>query len=517
MGKIIGIDLGTTNSAMAVLEGGEPTIIANSDGGRTTPSVVSWKGDDRIVGNAALHQAVSNYKNTVYSVKRFIGRAFSELDEQDLMGLTYDVHSGEKGRPSISTEAKDLLPEEVSAAVLSRLKADAEAFLGEPVEEAVITVPAYFDDNQRQATKDAAAIAGLKCERIINEPTAAALAYGFGKEGIEKKVLVFDLGGGTFDVSILDITGDIIEVVSTAGDNHLGGDIWDGCLCEYLEGRFADDHGGFDLSGDLMTRTRVLEAARKAKEDLSTAPSVSINLPFIAADASGPLHMDYELTREDFEGITAELLERCRTPIRRALEDAGIQKSDLDDVLLVGGSTRIPSVQKVAEEETGRKPSLTVNPDEVVALGACIQGGVLSGECTGILLLDVNSMSLGIKLANGKTAVMIPRNTAIPASATDVFTTQADNQSSVEIVLIQGESELAAENKELAKTSLKGIPPMRCGEPQIEIELSYNADGIIVVSAKELSTGTHIDVQIEASTKLSDNEVRALAAAEATA
>jgi molecular chaperone DnaK len=521
MGKIIGIDLGTTNSAMAVLEGGTPSIIINSDGQRTTPSVVAWKDGDRIVGRAAINQQVSNPDNTIYSVKRFIGRTYSDLTPQDLEGLHYNISAGEKGRPVVHADGRDILPEEVSAAVLSKMKEDAEKFLGEPVTEAIITVPAYFDDNQRQATKDAGKIAGLDVLRIINEPTAAALAYGYSGGSETKKILVFDLGGGTFDVSILDVDDTVIQVISTAGDNHLGGDIWDSTFCEWLCNRFQQENG-VDPRADTMVHSRVLEAARKAKEDLSSAESVNVNLPFLCVSGATPLHMDYEITRQQFEEITHELLERCRKPVEDALRGTdenpiGLTMADIDDVLLVGGSTRMPAVQALAKELSGKEPNATVNPDEVVAMGAAVQGGIMNNECQGIVLADVCSMGIGIKLADGSVSNMIPANTTIPTSASDRFSTYTDNQTSCEIVIVQGDQKRYDDpkNKILGQTALSGIPPMPAGQPQLEITFEYDVDGIIHIHAVELTSGVKLDTTIEGTTKLSDNEVKMLAAAEA--
>lgn len=521
MGKIIGIDLGTTNSCMAVLEGGEPSVIINSDGARTTPSVVAWRDGDRIVGRAAINQQVSNPDNTIYSVKRFIGREYKDLTELDLEGLHYEISSGEKGRPYVRANGRQMLPEEVSAAVLSKMKEDAEKFLGETVSEAIITVPAYFDDNQRQATKDAGKIAGLDVLRIINEPTAAALAYGYSGGTETKKILVFDLGGGTFDVSILDVDDTVIQVISTAGDNHLGGDVWDSTFCEWLCDKFQTENG-VDPRADTMVHSRVLEAARKAKEDLSSAESVNINLPFLCVgDGGTPLHMDYQITRAEFEDITKELLERCRQPVALALSGTddnpiGLTMNDIDDVLLVGGSTRMPAVQALARELSGKEPNQGVNPDEVVASGAAIQAAIMNNECTGIVLADVCSLGVGIKLMDGTVATMIPANTTIPASATDTFTTGSDDQSSVEIVVVNGPGKRYddPQNKILGEASLSGIPPMPKGRAQIEICFEYDVDGIIHIHAKELTSGVELDTTIEGSTKLTDNEVKALAAAE---
>ena len=523
MSKIIGIDLGTTNSCMCVLEGGEPSVIVNADGMRTTPSVVAYTAEgDRVVGKTALNQQAMNPQNTIYSVKRFIGRTYDELTQEDFDGLHYEVRRGEKNRPVICAGGFELLPEEVSAAVLSRMKADAEKFLGEPVDRAVITVPAYFNDDQRQATKDAGKIAGLTVDRIVNEPTAAALAYGFGKgdDGL-KKVMVFDLGGGTLDVSILDITSDMIQVVSTAGDNHLGGDDWDRVLCDYLCKRFEREQGA-SLTADAMTHARVLEAARQCKEGLSNTESYKVSLPFVTIGPSGPLHMDYDITRAEFQDITRELLERCRKPITAALAgtDANpidLTPADIDAVLLVGGSSRMPAVQQLVREVMGKDPEQTVNPDEVVAEGAAIQGSIVSGDQTGIILQDVNSMSLGVKLANNTVCTLIPANTPIPFEATDMFSTAANNQTDAEIVIVQGENTQrwdAPENKVLGSYSLVGIPAAPAGVPQIEVTLSYDVNGIVQLSAVEKGSGASLNVQIRGTSKLDEDEVNVLAAAE---
>lgn len=524
MGKIIGIDLGTTNSCMSVLEGGEPSVIINADGDRTTPSVVAWKNGERIVGKTALNQQVSNPDNTVYSVKRFIGREYKDLTDQDLEGLHYCIESGAKGRPVVKADGRDILPEEVSAAVLAKMKEDAEKFLGEPVDEAVITVPAYFDDNQRQATKDAGKIAGLKVERIINEPTAAALAYGYSGGSDTKKILVFDLGGGTFDVSILDVDDTVIEVISTAGDNHLGGDIWDSVFCEWLCDKFQSETG-VDPRSDTMVHSRVLEAARKAKEDLSNATSVNINLPFLTVGEGGtPLHMDYEISREQFEDVTRELLERCRGPVNDALSGTednpiGLSMADIDDVLLVGGSTRMPAVKALVKEMSGKEPNQGVNPDEVVSMGAAVQGGVLNNECTGIVLADVCSMSVGLRLADDTVDYLIPANTTIPCTESSIYGIAEEHQASVELVVIQGTSKEAnsPKNKILGTASMSGwntdIPK---DQVRIQLDMTYTVDGIVEISATELSSGVHLETKIEGSTKLSDNEVKMLAAAEAS-
>lgn len=521
MGKIIGIDLGTTNSCMAVLEGGDPSVIVNSDGGRTTPSVVAWKDGKRIVGRAAINQQVSNPKNTIYSVKRFIGREYGDLSQQDLEGLHYDIMAGDKNRPIVRADGRDILPEEVSAAVLSKMKEDAETFLGEPVTEAIITVPAYFDDNQRQATKDAGKIAGLDVLRIINEPTAAALAYGYAGGADTKKILVFDLGGGTFDVSILDVDNAVISVISTAGDNHLGGDVWDSTFCEWLCDKFQADTG-VDPRQDTMTHSRVLEAARKAKEDLSSADSVNVNLPFLCVDGATPLHMDYTVTREEFEDITKDLLERCRKPVEEALSGTednpiGLTMDDIDDVLLVGGSTRMPAVQALARELSGKTPNQGVNPDEVVAAGAAVQGSIMNNETTGIVLADVCAMAVGIKLADDTVDYLIQANSTIPCTEKSTYGVQEQGQESVEIVVIQGRDKEAysKDNKVLGTASMRGwdtnIPKEQV---IIELSMTYTVDGIIEISADELSSGTHLDARIEGSTKLTDNEVKTLAAAE---
>ena len=521
MGKIIGIDLGTTNSCMAVLEGGDPSIIVNADGGRTTPSVVAWKDGNRIVGRAAINQQVSNPKNTVYSVKRFIGREYNDLTEQDLEGLHYDIMAGDKDRPVVHADGRDILPEEVSAAVLSKMKEDAETFLGEPVTEAIITVPAYFDDNQRQATKDAGKIAGLDVLRIINEPTAAALAYGYSNGAETKKILVFDLGGGTFDVSILDVDDAVIQVISTAGDNHLGGDIWDSVFCEWLCDKFQQENG-VDPRADAMTHSRVLEAARKAKEDLSTADSVNVNLPFLCVNGATPLHMDYEITRAQFEDITNELLDRCRKPVEDALSGTednpiGLTMSDIDDVLLVGGSTRMPAVQKLVKELSGKTPNQGVNPDEVVASGAAVQGSIMNNETTGIVLADVCSMAVGLRLSDGTVDYLIQANSAIPCTETSQYGLAEQGQSSVELVVIQGREKMASDpaNKILGTASMSGWDTNIPREQVIiELAMTYTVDGIIEISATELSSGVHLDTKIEGSTKLSDSEVKSLAAAE---
>ena len=507
MGKSIGIDLGTTNSCVAVLEGGDPTVIPNSEGERTTPSVVAFdrRSGERLVGQLARRQAVTNPERTIYSIKRFMGRRYSDVKtEAERVG--YVVKSGPGGDVRIQVDDKEYSPPEISAMTLQKLKRDAEEYLGEEVTDAVITVPAYFEDAQRQATQDAGRIAGLNVKRIINEPTAASLAYGMDKEQ-DQTILVFDLGGGTFDVSILELGEGVFEVKATSGNNHLGGDDFDNKVVEWMVAEFKKAEG-IDLSKDKMAAQRLVEAAEKAKRELSSTTSTSINLPFITADQNGPKHMDLTLTRAQFNNLTADLVEATAGPVRRAMQDAGLQQGQIDQVILVGGSTRIPAVQEQVKEITGKEPHRGINPDEVVAAGAAIQAGVLAGEVKDVLLLDVTPLSLGIETKGGVFTKLIERNTTIPTRKAETFTTADDNQGSVEIKVYQGEREIAAYNKLIGNFQLVGIPPAPRGVPQIEVAFDIDANGIVNVGAKDLGTGKEQRITITASSGLSDADIQ---------
>lgn len=505
MGKIIGIDLGTTNSVVAVMEGGDPKVIVNEEGGRTTPSIVAYTKDgEKLVGQVAKRQAVTNPENTVYSAKRFIGRRFQEID-REIKRVPYKVIQKGNEDCAIEINGDQVSPEEIAAAVLGKLKKTAENYLGHEVTEAVITVPAYFNDAQRQATKDAGKIAGLEVKRIINEPTAAALAYGLDKKK-DEKIAIFDFGGGTFDISILEVGDNVVEVKATNGDTHLGGDDFDDAILDWLVDEFKKDQG-IDLGNDKMALQRLKEAAEKAKIELSTAQETEINLPFITADQTGPKHLNLKLTRSKFEQMTESLVKRSLEPCKKALADAGMSPSEINEVVLVGGSTRIPAIQEAVKQLFGKEPNRSVNPDEVVAVGAAVQGGVLAGDVKDVLLLDVTPLSLGIETLGGVMTKLIERNTTIPTRKSQVFSTAADNQTSVDVHVVQGEREMSADNKSLGRFELVGIPAAPRGVPQIEVTFDIDANGIINVSAKDLGTNKEQAIKITAKSGLSEEEI----------
>ncbi len=504
--KIIGIDLGTTNSVVAVMDGGDPVVIQNAEGQRTTPSIVAYtQKDERLIGQPARNQMVTNPQNTISSIKRFMGRRYSEVS-REIEIVPYEVSEGANGDVRVKVEDKEFSPPEISAAVLQKMKQTAEDYLGEEVTQAVITVPAYFNDSQRQATKDAGRIAGLEVKRIVNEPTAASLAYGFGEERKEQTIAVYDLGGGTFDISILELGDNVFEVRATNGDTHLGGDNFDQQIIDWLVKQFKGDYG-IDLSQDRMALQRLKEAAENAKKELSSAQSTDINLPFITADANGPKHLQYNLTRATLEQLISDLVERTRGPSEQAMKDADVSASDIDEVILVGGSTRIPMVQKVVKDLFGRDPHKGVNPDEVVAMGAAIQGGVLQGDVNDVLLLDVTPLSLGIETLGGVMTKLIERNTTIPTKKSQVFSTAEDNQTAVTVKVYQGEREMASRNRLLGEFNLEGIPPAPRGVPQIEVSFDIDANGIVHVSAKDLGTGKEQRIRIESSSGLNEDEI----------
>lgn len=506
MGKIIGIDLGTTNSCVAVVDGNEPIVIQNAEGQRTTPSIVAFTNkDERLVGQTAKNQMVTNPENTVFSIKRFMGRRFSEVSEEIKL-VPYHVAAGASGDVRVKINSKEYSAPEISAAILQKMKQTAEDYLGETVSEAVITVPAYFNDAQRQATKDAGKIAGLEVKRIVNEPTAAALAYGLGKASKDETIAVYDLGGGTFDISILELGDGVFEVKSTNGDTHLGGDNFDKKIMDWLISEFKAQTG-IDLSQDRMALQRLREAAEKAKIELSSKQNADINLPFISAGPAGPIHLTNSLSRAKFEQMTADLVEATKTPCLNALKDAGLQASDIDEVILVGGSTRIPAVQELVKKLFGKEPHKGVNPDEVVAMGAAIQGGILAGDVNDVLLLDVTPLSLGIETLGGICTRLIERNTTIPTKKSQIFSTAADNQTAVSIHVLQGEREQASANRTLGRFDLTEIPPAPRGVPQIEVTFDIDANGIVHVSAKDLGTGKEQKIRIESSSGLSESEI----------
>ncbi len=505
MGKSVGIDLGTTNSCIAVMEGGKPVVITNTEGGRTTPSVVSiTKKGERLVGQLAKRQAALNPENTIYSIKRFIGRKYNEVESERKI-VSYEVLEGKNGLAEVKMSGKDYTPEEISAMILQKMKADAESYLGTEVTDAVITVPAYFNDAQRQATKNAGKIAGLNVQRIINEPTAASLAYGLEKKN-EEKILVFDLGGGTFDVSILEVGEGVFEVKASHGDMHLGGDDYDDRIMNYIADEFKREQG-IDLRSDRQALQRLIEASEKAKIELSSVTEANISLPFITADANGPKHLETKLTRAKFEQLTADLTDRCRGPMEKALKDSGFKVEEIDEVILVGGATRMPVIQELVKGITGKEPNKSVNPDEVVAVGAAIQAGILMGDVKDVVLLDVTPLSLGIETLGGVMTRLIERNTTIPTKKGEIFTTAADSQTSVDIHVLQGERDMASDNKTIGRFRLDGIPPAPRGIPQIEVTFDIDANGIVNVSAKDMATGKEQKITITATSHLTDAEI----------